>query len=138
MLQYRTHAREHSLYNTPPTFAIYLVREVLRWIRETGGLAAMAARNAEKAALLYGFLDRSEFYRGTAEPGSRSMMNVCFRAPTEELEARFCAEASRRGLEGLKGHRSVGGMRASLYNACTREQVAALVEFMKEFERENR
>ena len=137
MLQYRTFAREKSLYNTPPTLAIYVVRLVLRWIRERGGLTAMGERNAEKAGLLYCFLDQSEFYRGTAHPGSRSLMNVCFRAPTPELEAEFCAEASRHGLEGLKGHRSVGGMRASLYNACERESVLALVEFMKQFEREH-
>jgi phosphoserine aminotransferase len=98
----------------------------------------MAERNAEKARILYDFIDQSEFFRGTAAPGSRSLMNVCFRAPTEELEARFCAEAESRGLAGLKGHRSVGGMRASIYNACPRESVVALVEFMKEFERANR
>jgi phosphoserine aminotransferase len=118
--------------------AIYLVGRVLRWIREAGGLAGMAERNAEKAALLYDFLDRSGFFRGTALPGSRSLMNVCFRAPTEELEAAFCAEAERRGLIGLKGHRSVGGMRASIYNACPRASVVALVEFMKEFEQDHR
>jgi phosphoserine aminotransferase len=138
MLQYRTYARERSLHNTPPTMAIYLVGRVLRWIREAGGLAEMAERNAEKAALLYDFLDRSGFFRGTALPGSRSLMNVCFRAPTEELEAAFCAEAERRGLIGLKGHRSVGGMRASIYNACPRASVVALVEFMKEFEQDHR
>jgi phosphoserine aminotransferase len=138
MLQYRTYAKEKSLHNTPPTMAIYVMGRVLRWIRETGGLAAMAERNQEKAGLLYQFLDQSEFYRGTAAPGSRSLMNVCFRAPTEELETRFCAEAEQRGLAGLKGHRSVGGMRASLYNACPRASVVALVDFMKEFERTNR
>jgi phosphoserine aminotransferase len=138
MLQYRTHARERSLYNTPPTFAIHVVGLVLKWIRETGGLAAMEERNAEKAALLYDFLDQSEFFRGTAERDSRSRMNVCFRAPTEALEAEFVAQATRRGLDGLKGHRSVGGMRASIYNACPREAVVALVDFMKEFERAHR
>lgn len=135
MLQYRTYARERSLHNTPPTLSIHVVRLVLRWIRERGGLAAMAERNAEKAKLLYDFLDQSDFFRGTAHPDSRSVMNACFRAPTEELDAEFCAQAGRRGMEGLKGHRSVGGMRASLYNACPRESVAELVEFMKEFER---
>jgi phosphoserine aminotransferase len=136
MLQYRTYAKERSLYNTPPTLAIHVVGLVLRWIRENGGLAAMAERNAEKARLVYDVLDQSSFYRGTAAPGSRSAMNVCFRAPTEELEARFCAEAERRGLVGLKGHRSVGGMRASLYNACPRASVEALIDFMTAFERE--
>jgi phosphoserine aminotransferase len=136
MLQYRTYAKERSLYNTPPTLAIHVVGLVLRWIRENGGLAAMAERNAEKARLVYDVLDQSSFYRGTAAPDSRSTMNVCFRAPTEELEARFCAEAERRGLVGLKGHRSVGGMRASLYNACPRASVEALIDFMTAFERE--
>ncbi len=135
MLQYRTYVKENSLYNTPPTFAIWLVGEVLKWIRETGGLAAMAERNAEKAKLLYDVLDGSGFYRGTVDPGSRSLMNVCFRCPTEALEAEFVAEAERRGLAGLKGHRSVGGMRASLYNACPRASVVALVDFMQDFAR---
>jgi len=138
MLQYRTYAKEKSLHNTPPTLAIYVVGLVLKWIREQGGLSAMAARNEEKAGLVYDFLDQSSFFRGTAAPGSRSLMNVCFRAPTEELEGKFCAEAEKRGFAGLKGHRSVGGMRASLYNACPRASVVALVEFMKEFERVNR
>ena len=115
--------------------AIYVLGLVLKWIRETGGLEQMAARNEEKAKLLYDFIDQSSFFRGTAAPNSRSLMNVCFRAPTEELENQFCAEADKRGLAGLKGHRSVGGMRASIYNACPQESVAALVEFMKEFER---
>jgi len=137
MLQYRTYAKDRSLYNTPPTLAIHAVGLVLQWIEAGGGLVAMEARNAEKAGLLYDLLDRSEFYRGTAAPGSRSHMNVCFRGPSEELEKRFCAEAERRGLIGLKGHRSVGGMRASIYNACPRESVVALVDFMKEFERAN-
>jgi phosphoserine aminotransferase len=138
MMQYQTYAKENSLHNTPPTMAIYLVGQVLKWIAETGGLAAMAERNAAKAALLYDFLDQSEFFRGTAAAGSRSLMNVCFRAPTEELEKQFCAEADKRGMAGLKGHRSVGGMRASIYNACPRASVEALVAFMKEFERANR
>lgn len=137
MMQYRTYAKEKSLHNTPPTMAIYMVGQVLKWIAETGGLAAMAERNAEKAALLYDFIDQSSFFRGTVAAGSRSLMNVCFRAPTEELENTFCAEAEKAGLAGLKGHRSAGGMRASIYNACPRSSVAALVEFMKEFERAN-
>ena len=137
MLQYRVYAKDKSLHNTPPTMAIYLVGEVLKWIRETGGLQAMAERNEEKAKLLYDFLDQSTFFRGTAASGSRSLMNVCFRAPSEELEAKFCAVAEKAGLTGLKGHRSVGGMRASIYNACPRPSVVALIEFMKAFELAN-
>jgi phosphoserine aminotransferase len=137
MLQYRTHVGEHSLYNTPNTFGIYLTGQVFKWIKETGGLTAMAKRNEDKARVLYDVIDGSGFYRGTCEPGSRSLMNVCFRAPTEELEARFCKEATSAGFEGLKGHRSAGGMRASIYNACPRASVDALAQFMKEFERTN-
>jgi phosphoserine aminotransferase len=138
MLQYRTHAAENSLYNTPPTFGIYVMGEVFKWIQAQGGLLAMAEHNEAKAELLYDYLDSSEFFRGTAQPDSRSLMNVCFRGPSEELEAKFIGEATKRGLDGLKGHRSVGGMRASIYNACSRESVQALVSFMKEFERANR
>ncbi|MBA3892346.1 MAG: 3-phosphoserine/phosphohydroxythreonine transaminase [Gemmatimonadales bacterium] len=138
MLQYRTHAAEQSLYNTPPTFGVYVMGEVFKWIQAQGGLAAMAEHNESKARLLYDFIDQSDFFRGTAQPGSRSFMNVCFRAPTEELENKFVSEATRRGLDGLKGHRNAGGMRASIYNACPREAVETLVEFMKEFERANR
>jgi phosphoserine aminotransferase len=138
MLQYRTHAGEKSLYNTPPTFGIYVMGEVFKWIEGQGGLAGMAEQNEAKARLLYDYLDSSDFFRGTAQPDSRSRMNVCFRAPTEELEEKFVKEASKRGLDGLKGHRSVGGMRASIYNACPRASVEALVVFMKEFERANR
>ncbi len=138
MLQYRTYVKANSLYNTPPTMAIYLVGQVLAWIRETGGLAAMAEWNADKARLLYDFLDQSEVFRGTAVPEHRSVMNVCFRARTEAEEAAFCLEAERNGLVGLKGHRLAGGMRASLYNACPRESVAALVDFMKRFELSHR
>jgi phosphoserine aminotransferase len=138
MLQYRVYAKDKSLHNTPPTMAIYVLGAVLKWIRETGGLAAMAERNEAKAKLLYDFIDQSNFFRGTAVPGSRSLMNVCFRAPTEELENKFCAEAEKRGFAGLKGHRSVGGMRASIYNACPKASVAALVGFLEEFELANR
>ncbi len=138
MLHYQTYAKENSLYNTPPTMGIYLVGQVLKWIAQTGGLAAMAERNEAKAKVLYDFLDQSEFFRGTVDRSSRSRMNVCFRAPTEDLEKQFCAEAEKRGMSGLKGHRSVGGMRASLYNACPAASVAALVGFMKDFEREHR
>ena len=135
MLQYRTFAKERSLYNTPPTFAIWLVGEVLKWITAQGGLAGMAQRNAAKARLLYDFLDQSGVFRGTAERDSRSLMNVCFRCTDEKLEAAFIAESDRQGFAGLKGHRAVGGMRASIYNACPPESVAALVELMREFER---
>jgi phosphoserine aminotransferase len=138
MLQYRTHAAENSMYNTPPTFGIYVMGEVFKWIQAEGGLTAMAQRNEAKARLLYDFIDNSDFFRGTAEPQSRSLMNVCFRAPSEELESSFISQATKRGLDGLKGHRSVGGMRASIYNACPRQAVEALVSFMKEFERANR
>ncbi|HEY7612768.1 MAG TPA: 3-phosphoserine/phosphohydroxythreonine transaminase [Gemmatimonadales bacterium] len=138
MLQYRTHAAEKSLYNTPPTFGIYVMGEVFKWIQSEGGLQAMAEYNEAKAGLLYDFIDQSDFFRGTAQTDSRSLMNVCFRAPTEELENRFIAEATKRGLDGLKGHRSVGGMRASIYNACPRAAVEGLVAFMKEFEQANR
>jgi phosphoserine aminotransferase len=138
MLQYRTHAAEKSLYNTPPAFGIYVMGEVFKWIQGQGGLAAMAEHNESKARLLYDFIDQSDFFRGTVQPDSRSWMNVCFRAPTEELENKFISEATKRGLDGLKGHRNAGGMRASIYNACPRAGVEALVAFMKEFEQANR
>jgi phosphoserine aminotransferase len=138
MLQYRTHAAERSLYNTPPTFGIYMVGEVFKWIKAEGGLAAMAEHNEAKAKLLYDYIDASDFFRGTVQRDSRSLMNVCFRAPTEELENKFVAEATKRGLDGLKGHRLSGGMRASIYNACPRAAMEALVRFMEEFERANR
>jgi phosphoserine aminotransferase len=138
MLQYRTHAAEKSLFNTPPTFGIYVMGEVFKWIQSEGGLKGVAEHNESKAGLLYDYIDQSDFFRGTAQPDSRSLMNICFRAPTEELENKFVAEATKRGLDGLKGHRSVGGMRASVYNACPRASVEALVAFMKEFEQANR
>jgi phosphoserine aminotransferase len=138
MLQYRTHAAEKSLYNTPPTFGIYVMGEVFKWIQGQGGLAGIAEHNASKARLLYDFIDQSDFFRGTAQPDSRSRMNVCFRAPTEDLESKFISEATKRGLDGLKGHRNAGGMRASIYNAFPRAGVEALVAFMKEFEQANR
>jgi phosphoserine aminotransferase len=138
MLQYRTHASEKSLYNTPPTFGIYVMGEVFKWIQAEGGLEAMEEKNEAKAKLLYDYIDQSDFFRGTVQPDSRSRMNVCFRAPTEELETKFISEATKRGLDGLKGHRSVGGMRASIYNACPRAAVESLVAFMKEFELANR
>ncbi len=138
MLDYRTYATSNSLYNTPPCFTIYTIQLVLKWLEETvGGLDAMEKINRQKARLLYDFIDAGEFYRGTADKDSRSFMNVTFRLPSEELEKKFIAEATENGLGGLKGHRSVGGCRASIYNAMPTEGVAALVDFMKHFEQKN-
>jgi phosphoserine aminotransferase len=137
MLQYRTHANAGSCFNTPPAFGIYIMGEVFKWIQSQGGLKAMAELNEAKARVLYDFLDESKMFRGTARPDSRSQMNVTFRASTEELEASFIKEATASGLPGLKGHRSVGGMRASIYNAFPAEGVNTLVAFMKDFERKN-
>jgi phosphoserine aminotransferase len=138
MLKYTTFSTKNSMFNTPPCFAIYTVQLVLKWLEETvGGLEAMDAINREKAARLYDLLDASAFYRGTAEAGSRSLMNVTFRLPSEDLEKRFVAEALENDLGGLKGHRSVGGCRASIYNALPLQAVEALAAFMKEFERRN-
>lgn len=134
IFQYRAHAEAGSLLNTPSTFGIYLVRNVLAWVKESGGLAQMAAWNEEKARLVYGAIDaRPDFYRCPVEPASRSQMNVVFRLPSEELEAAFLAEAKRRKMVGLKGHRSVGGVRVSLYNAVPVEWAAALADLMTEF-----
>ena len=139
MMQYRIHAEQDSRYNTPNTFAIYLMGRVFKWMLANGGLEGMARRNEEKAAALYDHLDASDFYRPTVEDvPSRSLMNICFRCVKEDLEPQFIAKAEAAGLKNLKGHRSVGGMRASIYNAVTLESVQALVEFMKAFERENR
>ncbi len=135
MLNYGVHAKNHSHYNTPPVFAIYIMRLVLRWLRDQGGLEAVATVNERKAGRLYQEIDRTGFYRGTAESDSRSLMNVTFRLPSAELEAEFLDEAIAAGLSGLKGHRSVGGLRASLYNAFPEAGVEALLEFMREFER---
>ena len=138
MLRYDTYAAKNSLYNTPPCFAIYTVDLVLKWLEETvGGLDKMAALNRKKAALLYDFMDAGDFYRTTAEPDSRSLMNVTFRLPEEDQEKLFIQQALKNGLGGLKGHRSVGGCRASLYNAVSAEAVESLVDFMKTFEKEN-
>ena len=135
LLRYATHVKGGSRANTPPVYAIYLMSLVTAWLREQGGLAAMAARNERKAAVLYGTIDRSAFYRGVAAPEHRSLMNVTFRLADVALEARFASEAAAAGLAGLKGHRSVGGLRASIYNACPDAAVDALAEFMAEFER---
>jgi phosphoserine aminotransferase len=135
MLNYNTHAKEKSLYNTPPVFSIYVMRLVLGWLVERGGLEATHRLNEEKAKMIYDAIDSSDFYRGHAHADCRSLMNVTFRLPSEDLEKQFIAEAGKAGLDGLKGHRSVGGCRASIYNAFPREGVEALVSFMKEFER---
>jgi phosphoserine aminotransferase len=137
-LSYATHAKERSLYNTPPAFAIYVLRLVLRHLLEIGGLAEVERRNERKAAKLYAAIDGSGgWYRGHAQPGSRSLMNVTFRLPSEELEKTFVKKATAEGLDGLKGHRSVGGCRASIYNAFPEAGVDALVSFMAEFQRRN-
>jgi phosphoserine aminotransferase len=137
MLQYGVHVENKSMYNTPPVFGVYIMRLVLQWLIKQGGLSAIDQRNARKADKLYAEIDRSGFYRGHAQKDSRSRMNVTFRLPSEELEKKFAKEATAAGLDGLKGHRSVGGIRASLYNAFPEEGVDALVAFMKEFERTN-
>jgi len=136
VLDYKLMAENRSLYNTPPCFAIYVTGLVLAWLREQGGLAAAGERNAAKASLVYEAIDGSDgFYRGHAQPGSRSAMNLTFRLKDAAAEKAFLAEAQAEGLDGLKGHRSVGGVRASLYNACPRESAAALASFMDEFRR---
>jgi phosphoserine aminotransferase len=138
MLSYATYAQKNSMYNTPPCFAIYVVQLVLKWLEETiGGLEKMDALNRKKAGLIYDLLDASAFYRATADADSRSLMNVTFRLPSEDLEQRFVAQAQDSGLGGLKGHRSVGGCRASIYNASELAAVEALVDFMRTFERQN-
>lgn len=134
MLQYRTHAENESMYNTPPTFGIYLMMLVFRWIKKHGGLAAMAARNQDKAGRLYSFLEQSALFRTTAQKDSRSLMNVTFVTGNEDKDNAFIKAAEAKGFSGLKGHRSVGGMRASIYNAFPSDGVDALVQFMKDFE----
>lgn len=137
MLRYQTHADKGSMFNTPPTFAIYCVGRVMNWLKEQGGVAAMEKRNQKKAALLYDVIDGGDYYRGHAEKDSRSMMNISFNLPTPELEAKFIAEATAIGLDGLKGHRSIGGCRASIYNAFPKEGVEKLVDFMDKFIKNN-
>jgi phosphoserine aminotransferase len=135
MLNYAVHAENRSLYNTPPAFAVYALGLVMKWLLAQGGLPAIGSRNDRKAAKLYAEIDRTGFYRGTAAKPDRSRMNVTFRLATEALEKRFVAESEAAGLDGLKGHRAVGGMRASIYNAFPEDGVDALIDFMKEFER---
>lgn len=138
MLDWKTIIDADSMYNTPPCWCIYMMGLVLDWIeREVGGLAAMEARNEQKAALLYDYLDGSSFFRNPVRKADRSIMNVTFTAPTKELDAKFCAEAAQAGFVNLKGHRSVGGMRASIYNAMPAEGVEKLTDFMRAFEKAN-
>ena len=137
MLRYKTHADKGSLYNTPPAYGIYICGKVFKWIKSLGGLEAMKERNEAKAKLLYDFLDASEMFKGTVRACDRSIMNVPFITGDDELDKKFIAEATAAGLANIKGHRSVGGMRASIYNAMPIEGVQALVEFMAKFEQEN-
>jgi len=138
ILKYSTHAENDSLYNTPPCYAIYVVKLILEWVKGLGGLAAIEKRNEEKGKMLYGTIDGlKEYYKGTVDPKSRSLMNVTFRLPSEDLENKFIAEAKAAGFEGLKGHRSVGGIRVSMYNALEPEGIKALTDFMKEFPKKN-
>ena len=137
MLSYAVHAEHGSMYNTPPVFAIYMLGLVMRWLIGQGGLEAAEAANQRKAGKLYAEIDRTGFYRGTAQKNSRSLMNVTFRLPSEDLEKRFVNDAETAGLDGLKGHRSVGGIRASIYNAFPEAGIDALVDFMKDFEQRN-
>ena len=137
MMKYKTHAENGSMYNTPPCYGIYICGKVFKWIKSLGGLEAMQQKNVEKAQILYDFLDSSKLFKGTVEPASRSIMNVPFITGNEELDAKFVAEAKAAGFENLKGHRTVGGMRASIYNAMPKQGVEDLVAFMEKFEKEN-
>ena len=137
MLDYNTHVKNKSLYNTPNTWGIYILNLVCKWLQGKGGLEGMQQENEAKAKLIYDAIDATDFYRGHADPDSRSAMNVTFRLPSEDLEKKFAAQATAQGLDGLKGHRSVGGIRASIYNAFPKEGCEALAAFMKEFERAN-
>ena len=138
MLKYKTQADNDSLYNTPPCYGIYICGKVFKWIKNMGGLEVMKQKNEEKAKILYDFLDQSEMFKGTVAKEDRSLMNVPFVTGNDELDAKFVKEAKAAGFENLKGHRSVGGMRASIYNAMPKEGVEKLVEFMKKFEAENK
>ncbi|HWS85696.1 MAG TPA: 3-phosphoserine/phosphohydroxythreonine transaminase [Pyrinomonadaceae bacterium] len=137
MLDYRTHAENGSLYNTPNTWGIYILNLVCEWVKEQGGLEGMYRKNVEKAQKIYDVIDATDFYRGHAAREARSIMNVTFRLPSEDLEKKFASEATAAGLDGLKGHRSVGGIRASIYNAFPPTGCDALAQFMREFERTN-
>jgi phosphoserine aminotransferase len=135
MLRYGVHVEHGSMYNTPSTFGIYLIDRVCAWIEELGGINAIARRNEGQAAAIYEVIDNSEFWRGTCQKDSRSWMNITFTSGRPELDVAFCQQADKEGLSGLKGHRAVGGLRASLYNAQTDESVRVLVDFMRTFER---
>ncbi len=137
MCDWKVQADNESLYNTPPTYGIYICGKVFKWIKKNGGLEGMKAINEKKAAILYDFLDNSKMFKGTVEKKDRSLMNVPFVTGNDELDAKFVKEATAAGLVNLKGHRTVGGMRASIYNAMPIEGVEALVAFMKKFEEEN-
>ena len=137
MLDYKVHVKDGSLYNTPNCFGIFMLERVLAWMEGSGGLDGAILRNQAKSGALYAELDRTGFWRPHAAAEARSWMNVTWRLPTTELEERFVKEAKGAGLDGLKGHRSVGGIRASLYNALTLESVQALVDFMRDFEQKN-
>jgi len=137
MTSYKIIGGKDSLYNTPPTFGIYVIKLVLEWLKNMGGVEEMEKLNRKKADLLYNAIDSSDFYRGTVKEDSRSIMNVTFRLPNEDLEKKFIAESLEKGMIGLKGHRSVGGCRASIYNAVPLAAVEALVNFMAEFEKNN-
>ncbi|MEE3468300.1 MAG: 3-phosphoserine/phosphohydroxythreonine transaminase [Eubacterium sp.] len=137
MLQYKTHADAHSLFNTPPCYGIYICGKVFKWLKKNGGLSVMKEKNEEKAKILYDFLDSSKLFKGTVRKEDRSLMNVPFVTGNDELDAKFVAESKAAGLENLKGHRSVGGMRASIYNAMPKAGVEKLVEFMENFEKNN-
>lgn len=137
MLRYKTHADANSLYNTPPAYGIYICGKVFQWIKDQGGLEAMKERNEKKASILYDYLDKSKLFKGTVQKEYRSLMNVPFVTGDDALDAKFIKEATERGFVNLKGHRTVGGMRASIYNAMPMEGVQKLVEFMKEFEQNN-
>ena len=138
MLKYKTHADNDSLYNTPPAYGIYICGKVFKWLKKMGGLEVMKERNEKKAKILYDFLDSSDLFKGTVVPEDRSLMNVPFVTGNADLDAKFVAEAKKAGLENLKGHRSVGGMRASIYNAMPQAGVEKLVEFMSDFEKKNK
>ncbi|KAI4452957.1 phosphoserine aminotransferase [Holotrichia oblita] len=138
MMDYAIHAKNGSMYNTPPTYGIYLAKLVFEWLKEQGGVPAMQKINEEKAALLYDYLDNSKMFRGTVEKEDRSLMNIPFVTDSEELNNKFVKEAEKAGFVNLKGHRSVGGMRASIYNAMPREGILKLVDFMKDFEVNNK
>ena len=136
-MNYKLHSKEKGLYNTPPVFSIWGVKLVLDWIKKNGGAEGMAVRAQEKSSIIYNVIDGSDFFRSPVDAKYRSKMNIVFRLPNEDLEKKFVNEAQKEGMLGLKGHRSVGGLRASVYNALPKEDVVSLAQFMKEFEKNN-